>query len=99
MTLILYNLLITLFLLLYSPIHVIRLIMGSKYRESTLPRLGFQNYPKAEKARKTFLIHSVSVGETQVAGTLSAELKKMLSKQKKGKAFPRKKEGHTFRAH
>jgi len=30
---------------------------------------------------------------------LNAELKKMLSKQKKGEAFPRKKEGHTFRAH
>ena len=78
MTLILYNLLITLFLILYFPIHIIRLIMGSKYRESTLPRLGFQNYPKADKSRKTFLIHSVSVGETQVAGTLAVELKKML---------------------
>jgi len=30
---------------------------------------------------------------------LNVELKKMLSKQKKGKAFLRKKEGHTFRAH
>jgi hypothetical protein len=30
---------------------------------------------------------------------LNLELKKMLSKQKKGYAFPRKKEGHTFRAH
>ena len=30
---------------------------------------------------------------------LNLELKKMLLKQKKGKAFPRKKEGHTFRAH
>ena len=30
---------------------------------------------------------------------LNAELKKILSKQKKGNAFPRKKEGHTFRAH
>ena len=78
MTLILYNLLISLFLVLYSPIHIIRLILGSKYRESTLPRLGFQTYPKADKSCKTFLIHSVSVGETQVAGTLSAELKKMI---------------------
>ena len=33
------------------------------------------------------------------ADELNAELKKMLSKQKKGKTFPRKKEGHTFRAH
>ena len=30
---------------------------------------------------------------------LNLELKKMLSKQKKGKTFPRKKEGHSFRAH
>jgi hypothetical protein len=30
---------------------------------------------------------------------LNVELKKMLSRQKKGQAFPRKKEGHTFRAH
>ena len=30
---------------------------------------------------------------------LNLELKKMLSKQKKGQAFPQKKEGHTFRAH
>jgi len=30
---------------------------------------------------------------------LNAELKKILLKQKKGKAFPRKKEGQTFRAH
>ena len=33
------------------------------------------------------------------ADELNAELKKILSKQKRGKAFPRKKEGHTFRAH
>ena len=33
------------------------------------------------------------------AHNLNLELKKMLSKQKKGQAFPRKKEGHTFRAH
>ena len=33
------------------------------------------------------------------ARDLNLELKKMLSKQKKGHAFPRKKEGHTFRAH
>ena len=33
------------------------------------------------------------------ARDLNAELKKILSKQKKGKTFPRKKEGHTFRAH
>lgn len=75
MTFILYNALISVFLLLYSPIHIIRLIMGSKYRESTLPRLGFQKYPNADKNRKTYLIHSVSVGETQVAGTLANELK------------------------
>ena len=30
---------------------------------------------------------------------LNAELKKMLLKQKKGQVSPRKKEGHTFRAH
>ncbi|WDE98361.1 3-deoxy-D-manno-octulosonic acid transferase [Lentisphaera profundi] len=75
MTFLLYNTLVTLFLVLYSPIHIIRLIMGSKYRESTLPRLGFQKYPQADKSRKTFLIHSVSVGETQVAGTLATEFK------------------------
>jgi len=33
------------------------------------------------------------------ARDLNLELKKMLSKQKKGHAFPRKKEGRTFRAH
>ena len=33
------------------------------------------------------------------ADELNAELKKMLSKQKKGQVSPRKKEGHTFRAH
>lgn len=75
MTFILYNALISLFLILYSPIHIISLIMGSKYRESTLPRLGFQSYPKADKSKKTYLIHSVSVGETQVAGTLASEFK------------------------
>ena len=30
---------------------------------------------------------------------LNLELKKMLLKQKKGRFSPRKKEGHTFRAH
>jgi hypothetical protein len=30
---------------------------------------------------------------------LNLELKKMLLKQKKGQILPRKKEGHTFRAH
>ena len=30
---------------------------------------------------------------------LNLELKKMLSKQKKGQVSTRKKEGHTFRAH
>jgi 3-deoxy-D-manno-octulosonic-acid transferase len=71
-----YNLTLCLFLLLYCPIHIIRLILGSKYRSSTLPRLGFQAYPKANKSTKTYLIHSVSVGETQVAGTLCTALKK-----------------------
>ena len=71
-----YNLTLCLFLLLYCPIHIIRLILGAKYRSSTLPRLGFQTYPRADKTKKTYLIHSVSVGETQVAGTLCTALKK-----------------------
>jgi len=33
------------------------------------------------------------------AYVLNLELKKMLLKQKKGQVSPRKKEGHTFRAH
>ena len=33
------------------------------------------------------------------ADELNAEAKKNTCKAKKGKAFPRKKEGHTFRAH
>ena len=75
MLIIFYNLALCFFLTLYAPIHIVRLILGSKYRTSTLPRLGFQSYPKADKSKKTYLIHSVSVGETQVAGTLCSALK------------------------
>ncbi|NQZ58864.1 MAG: hypothetical protein HRT88_15540 [Lentisphaeraceae bacterium] len=51
-----------------------RLLFSPKYRSSTFARLGFQVIPKFSQDEPVYWIHSVSVGETQVARTLTAEL-------------------------
>lgn len=71
-----YNVLLLLFVIVYTPIHLIKLCFSEKYRKSTLARLGFQKIPNLSQADNTYWIHSVSVGETQVAGTLVQELLK-----------------------
>jgi 3-deoxy-D-manno-octulosonic-acid transferase len=60
--------------LIYSPIHLVRLCFSPKYRKSTLARLGLQKIPVFQATDKVYWIHSVSVGETQVAGTVTAEI-------------------------
>ena len=71
-----YNVFLLLFVIVYTPIHLIRLCFSTKYRNSTLARLGFQKIPDLSSYGNTYWIHSVSVGETQVAGTLVQELLK-----------------------
>ena len=75
MLLFIYNIFLIIFTILYFPFHMIRLIWHTKYRNSTFARLGFQTIPQF-KGEEVFWIHSVSVGESQVAGTLIKELKK-----------------------
>lgn len=75
MLLFIYNIFLIVFTVLYFPFHLIRLIWHTKYRNSTFARLGFQKISQF-KGEETFWIHSVSVGESQVAGTLIKELKK-----------------------
>lgn len=63
-------------LVLYSPIHLFKLMRATKYRRSTLPRLGFAKMPqRGDFQGKIYLFHSVSVGETQAAEVLVRELK------------------------
>ena len=69
-----YNFLLILAVILYSPVHLIRLFFSSKYRKSTLARIGFQSIPKLAPDSPRYWIHSVSVGETQVAKTVTAEI-------------------------
>ena len=81
MLLFIYNLLLIVFTILYFPLHLIRLIWVKKYRQSTPARLGFQSIPNF-KGQDCFWIHSVSVGETQVAGTIIKEMKKQFPNAK-----------------
>ncbi|MCH2206488.1 MAG: hypothetical protein MK132_11520 [Lentisphaerales bacterium] len=71
-----YNVLLLLLVIVYTPVHLIKLCFSEKYRKSTLARLGFQKIPRLATEKNTYWIHSVSVGETQVAGTLAQELLK-----------------------
>ncbi|MCM8536336.1 MAG: hypothetical protein NE334_10395 [Lentisphaeraceae bacterium] len=69
-----YNLVLLILVVVYTPIHLIKLCFSAKYRKSTLARIGFQTIPKFSKDEEVFWIHSVSVGETQVAKTLVQEI-------------------------
>ena len=62
--------------IIYTPVHLIRLCFSNKYRKSTLARIGFQSIPKLSADKPRYWIHSVSVGETQVAKTLVGEILK-----------------------
>ncbi|MCM8528732.1 MAG: hypothetical protein NE327_19560 [Lentisphaeraceae bacterium] len=69
-----YNSLLCVVAILYTPIHLIRLCFSNKYRNSTFARMGFQAIPGLNSDAPRYWIHSVSVGETQVAKTLTSEL-------------------------
>lgn len=71
-----YNSLLTVAAILYTPVHLVRLCFSNKYRSSTFARMGFQSVPSLSSDAPRYWIHSVSVGETQVAKTLTAELLK-----------------------
>lgn len=73
MTLI-YNFLLLIVTIIYTPIHLVKLCISEKYRSSTWARLGFQKIPKFRGEEPVYWLHSVSVGETQVAGTVVKEL-------------------------
>ena len=68
-----YNSLLFLLAVLYAPIHLVKLCFSSKYRHSTFARLGFQKIAALGKGPR-YWIHAVSVGENQVAKTLTAEI-------------------------
>ena len=69
-----YNFLLIIATIIYTPIHLVRLLFSNKYRQSTLARIGFQSVPRLREGSARYWIHSVSVGETQVAKTLTAEI-------------------------
>ena len=69
-----YNFILLLATIVYTPIHIVRLFFSKKYRKSTLARVGFQSVPRLAEGSTRYWIHSVSVGETQVAKTLVAEI-------------------------
>lgn len=69
-----YNFLLFTAAVIYTPVHMLRLCFSKKYRSSTLARIGLQKVPSLEAGFPRYWIHSVSVGETQVAKTLTAEI-------------------------
>ncbi len=71
---IIYDLLLLIVAVLYTPVHLVKLCFSNKYRSSTLARIGFQSIPRKKGGGSSYWIHSVSVGETQVAKTLTAEI-------------------------
>lgn len=71
-----YNLILLIAAIIYTPVHLVRLCFSNKYRSSTLARIGFQTIPKLSADKPRYWIHSVSVGETQVAKTLVGEILK-----------------------
>ena len=71
----LYNILIFCVVVVYFPFHCVRILFFSKYRSSTLPRLGFQMVPSFRKGDKVYWFHSVSVGETKAIEQLVAKVK------------------------
>jgi len=69
-----YQLLWLLAMLLLSPIYLYRLIVKGKYRSSSFPRFGFQAIPDF-KGQYVIWLHSVSLGESQIADQLAKILK------------------------
>ena len=69
-----YQLLWLLAMILLAPVYLYRVLVKGKYRNSTFPRLGFQKIPDFS-AHKLIWLHSVSLGESQIADQLAKTLK------------------------
>lgn len=75
-----YQLLWLVAIILLSPIYLYRVLVQGKYRESTFARLGKQKIPNLRKNadfsnKKIIWIHSVSLGESQIADQFAKTLK------------------------
>ena len=71
-----YQFFFSLFIIIYAPLHCLKLIFSSKNRKNSLPILGFQKIHCFNDEDEVFWIHSISVGETQVAQQFIKLLKK-----------------------
>lgn len=70
-----YHLLWITAIILLSPVYLYRVLVKKKYRSSTLARFGFQYIPDFREQNLIWL-HSVSLGESQIANQLAEVLKR-----------------------